>query len=291
MRGILFFSNFPFRGLSVAPHSSKILFSLFPLAALSCVAVAVHGCAALDTSASTPGVLPPWEASVASGDAAAATPFDAASACRPGALQAYHTNEYRSASPPQDVCRASAGGDPVQLFYDSCFGPNATYGDCNSFKTDKATAACAACILTPETAPQYGALISHGGFISANVAGCVELTEPAELACAKSIQALADCELAACEANCPVGNSTAFAAYSACASDADQTGCLAYATAASCPIGAGADGTAGPCVAQSFADFYGAAARLFCAASAPPSSDADASTAAQQDASDSGRPD
>ncbi|MDP9148684.1 MAG: hypothetical protein M3O36_01880 [Myxococcota bacterium] len=222
-------------------------------------------------------LLPAWDGGSASAEDAASSAWDAASACRPGNLQAYYPSQYRSAALPENSCRAGANGDPIQLFYDNCLGPNASYTRCEGFKADKANAACANCILTPETAPEYGVLVAHGGFVTANVAGCLELTQPAGLSCAKSIQALADCELAACEANCPVVDANGFAAYSACASEVDQTGCRAYVTAATCeqPI-AGADGGMGPCRAQSFSEFYGAVAALFCAA-APPSSDVDAS--------------
>ncbi|MDP9036706.1 MAG: hypothetical protein M3O50_18045 [Myxococcota bacterium] len=225
-------------------------------------------------------VIASWEGGSVSAEDAAASGWDAASACRPGNLQAYYPSQYRSAAPPQNACGAgsnnAANGGPIQLFYDNCLGPNASYSRCDAFKADKSNAACANCILTPETAPQYGVLITHGGFVSANVAGCLELTQPAGLACAKSTQALADCELAACEANCPVVDANGFAAYSACASEVDQMGCRAYVASATCDQAfAGADGGLGPCRAQSFSEFYAAVAAVFCAA-APPASEVDA---------------
>jgi hypothetical protein len=80
-----------------------------------------------------------------------------------------------------------------------------------------AHAACAACVLTSYTSDPLGPIIDYGEFVGGNVAGCIELEAPRELACAKAVQALTGCEIAACEANCPVSNETSLMGREACA--------------------------------------------------------------------------
>jgi hypothetical protein len=158
-----------------------------------------------------------------------------ASACQPGDVGTYRPGSYRLASGAgQGACIAGASGDPIAGFFDACLGPSATTDKCNTFRSANST--CVSCILTPESAPKYGPLIEHGGFVTVNVAGCIELADPGALACAKAVQALAGCELAACEANCPVHDSDSLTAYEACATNAETGGCDTYATAATCAL-------------------------------------------------------
>jgi len=65
---------------------------------------------------------------------------------------------------------------------------------------------CLACMLTPSTAPAYGALILKGNVFQPNTAGClaVALKDPGGTGCAGKFQARAQCTDAACTANCPV---------------------------------------------------------------------------------------
>lgn len=194
--------------------------------------------------------------------------FVDAGACLPGDVTTY-TPQYRPATGAyQNRC---SDGD-VQAFYTNCLGASATTDQCNKFTKDTSTADCAACLLTPDSAMDYGPLIGHGSFVTANVAGCIELTDASTggLACAKAVQALAGCELLACEANCDVHDGPSLNAYDTCASTADTGGCDTYASASSCVQGLeeAGDGVA-LCLASDFASFYGAAARLFCGAAPP----------------------
>jgi hypothetical protein len=151
--------------------------------------------------------------------------------------------------------------------------------------SDKATSACAACIVTTESADFYGPVIDHGGFVTPNVAGCIELTDHSQYTCAENVQALTGCELAACEANCPVHDAASRAAYDACAAQAAQGGCTAFATAAKCADALQDGGPAANCLLPMFQDFYNAVVPLFCG-SAPQRPDAGLSfDAANEDAS------
>lgn len=208
-----------------------------------------------------------------------------ASSCQPGNVATFHADAYHPATGAgQGACLADSSGDPVAEFYVDCLGPNATTENCNSFRTQYAT--CVACILTPETAPKYGPLIDHGGFVTANVAGCIELagdqqTDASELTCATAVQALAGCELAACEANCAVHDAASLADYEQCASSAEEGGCATYATAADCAQAEQDASTLGAACLGDFQTFYQTVAAYFCgppqvndAGPAPPQPDA-----------------
>lgn len=196
--------------------------------------------------------------------------FVEAGACVPGDVTTYVPQYHPATGAYQGKCV----DDAIQHFFDSCLGPSATPDTCNDFMSADGGggggADCAACLLTPDSATNYGPLIGHGSFVTANVAGCIELTDATSggLACAKAVQAQGGCELLACEANCDVHDSTSLDAYESCASTADQAGCEPYASASSCVQGlAEAGDGAAPCLAQDFATFYSIAAQLFCGVS------------------------
>ncbi len=190
---------------------------------------------------------------------------------------------YQPAAPPSAACLDANGGGIWDAFYDACLGPNKTNDICTAFKQDPANAACAACVLTPDMADQLGPILSFGEFVGGNVAGCIELTTPSDLSCARSVQALGDCETAACQANCPVTDVPSLTARQACEALADEGGCLPFSEMAS---GCEADaGLAGPCINASFKDFYDQVVPLFCGQSAV---DAAASLALDASGSDAG---
>ena len=98
----------------------------------------------------------------------------------------------------------------------------ASADQCNLFRTNHP--ACAACILTPASASRLGPIVELGGLATANVAGCIELADPGGLMCAKALQAFAGCQLAACQANCPVSDPTTRSAYDNCALTVEANG-------------------------------------------------------------------
>jgi hypothetical protein len=153
--------------------------------------------------------------------------------------------------------------DPISEYYDVCFGLKKSKAACDAFASlSLANATCADCIMTLDTDAAYGPLIRRGGFVQANVAGCIELTDSTALVCAKSVAALSECELAACEANCPVSDGPSFDAYTSCAQQSDATGCKAYVGTPGCADAGGASA----CLGTSFEQFYFMAVPLFCAA-------------------------
>src|SRR4029077_20819097 len=132
----------------------------------------------------------------------------------------------------------------------------AAKGSGRIFLSAPANARCAKCLLTPDSANSYGPLIDHGTFLTTNVAGCIELTDPMAISCAKSVEALAGCELYACEANCTVHDPASRMEYDQCASEADHSGCASYARSAACLVSVPDAGQAGKCLASTFSEFY-----------------------------------
>jgi hypothetical protein len=226
--------------------------------------VAGIGCAVVSAQPTPPG----WDGAVAEGGSGSSggssggfTGLDA-NACQPASVATYMPGPYHAPSPYQGVCNPSGGIDPVTRFYDVCLGKNADSMTCAAF--EQANAACVACILTPDSAKAYGPLLDHGGFVTANIAGCLERSDPAMLMCAKAVQVLSGCELAACEANCAVHDSASLMGYDACVMEAENGGCKGFASGATCAITApDASPDTARCLAD-FATFYKEVVPLFC---------------------------
>ena len=190
-----------------------------------------------------------------------------AGSCQPGSVATFQPGTHHPASGQwQGACVPDASGDPVTGFYDSCLGASATSQHCSAFR--ETYAACVACLLTPASADRYGPLIDNGDFVTANVAGCIEIAgdqpDASQLFCAGAVQALAGCEMAACQANCAVHDAASLAAYESCATAADGGGCATFSSAASCAdADMDAGGLAGACLGD-FDTFYRAVAPRFC---------------------------
>jgi hypothetical protein len=229
--------------------------------------------------------------------------FIDADSCHPGDVHAFKPTPYVHAAAPRDVCRPDAGGgDPGRIF-ESCFGPNASKAACVAqVSLNPANTECWECIETASGAGAYGPVLSDtGGFVTANVAGCVELADPTALGCAKALQAKAQCDLMACEANCPVSTDPAsagpsLAAYDECTQDVEVGGCKGFAEAGvtacesadptalvACGATATVDGGG-----ATFQDFFNAAVPLFCQAVAVDASAVDASAVDASVAADAG---
>jgi hypothetical protein len=189
-----------------------------------------------------------------------------ADVCMPGDVATYHP-DYHAPGVQPDACDDSP--ELVGQFFDACFGASATTDDCDDFRAAHPT--CAGCIVTPDSAMNYGPIVDHGGFVTANVAGCIDLEVESAvdagggaLGCAHAVQALEGCELAACEANCPVDSSPSLMQFQGCATSADGTGCSMLAQAAACTAtDSGAD-VPTECLTTDFATFYNVVVPLFC---------------------------
>ncbi len=207
-------------------------------------------------------------------DAGGAAPD--AEACLPGDVATFHPVYHPPALQP-GACSPAL----IEEFFDDCLGSGRSTGVCSKFRQDNPD--CAGCILTPESAAAYGPVVDHGAFVTANVAGCIEVeVEGAAasgdggggseaLVCAKAVDALGGCQLAACEANCPVSSTSAasLGQFQSCASSADGSGCSTFAAAAACTQSDSGVDVPAVCVQPDFATFYRAVAPLFCLPPAP----------------------
>ncbi len=200
-----------------------------------------------------------------------------AGACMPGDVTTYHPMYH-----PADVRPTACVGttDLVKGFYLACLAASASKADCDSFR--QANPECASCIVSPESAAEYGPIVEHGGFVTANVAGCIEVNVRSTLdagggalGCAHAVQALQGCELAACEVNCPVSDAASLSELQGCSSSVDAMGCATFAAAATCTAPDAGVGVPTICLTSDFGTFYNAVVPLFCLP--PPPVDAGAS--------------
>jgi hypothetical protein len=221
------------------------------------------GCGVVKSAPGAPSV-PTSDASVGS-SSGGTEPLDAANSCRPSDVQTFVQGVYQPAAAPSAACLGADGGGIWEDFYEACLGPMKSIGSCDTYKQTASNAACAACVLTPYTAAELGPILSFGEFVGGNVAGCIEVTAPSDIACAKAVQALTDCEDAACQANCPVSDVSSLTERQECAAEADPMGCLSFFDLASACRAAEADaGYAEPCMNSGFKDFYDVVVPLFC---------------------------
>jgi hypothetical protein len=96
--------------------------------------------------------------------------------------------------------------------------------------------------------------------VSANVAGCIELLDPANVACATPVQAVNECEHQACDTACAGPG-----AFPSCVAAADEGACSPYAHEAMCELTEADGGVAAPCVTgTTFEELFLAAAKAFC---------------------------
>ena len=148
---------------------------------------------------------------------------------------------------PQDVTAFSANWAPpighnlgrctaaqINDYYDQCLSTTATGSGCSAWTNDTNNVTCFGCLVTPNTARQWGPVVQYGngGEEYINSAGCVWLAEPCNLACATALESLVECESAAC-ATCDVPTDPN--SYMSCASEARQMcGCTGYYSSTNC---------------------------------------------------------
>ena len=123
--------------------------------------------------------------------------------------------------PPNGAHTNQCSSAQLQAFDAACSGTDATVATCKAFRQNNAS--CAACLITDDTSPGYGAVIRYHNLAAYNVAGCVVLEDPSQLTCAKRIEAYFDCLDTACS---KCGSDQA--ATDACTAAADAGVCNHY---------------------------------------------------------------
>lgn len=205
----------------------------------------------------------------AGGDARDANHADTAvsgSTCMPGDVSTFSP----AWKPPTAFNQGKCTDEQVTTLAD-CLNNVPEAATCKTFFDDAANRTCVKCAVTPSTAASYGALVEGFVTVDVNAAGCIALASGglSPSGCGASILAVAQCEQAACEANCPVpigDDGTAFAALLACESASGSSVCKTYTDAAQCGNALTGDGGVAAECAQgaSFVENAKAMVRLFC---------------------------
>lgn len=178
---------------------------------------------------------------------------------------------------PVGAKQGACSSQQVSAYYNDCLGTSASQSLCTAWQG--ANASCYNCLFTDSTAPSYGALVGYGALVNVNLAGCVALSEPCNLSCAKTMQADVQCYNRACDPSqngnvCPVTNQTSFNTYNTCVSSATScSACQGFAQSDnSCEMqidvpghNAYADCFGGKAIANAqFQDLYNAVAAFMC---------------------------
>lgn len=187
--------------------------------------------------------------------------------CSPGDVTGFVAPAYRPA-----VASESCPAGMIEHFHSSCLAGDAPSGACRANFGPQAPAdnrACAACLLTPETAARWGAIVDQGATASVNVAGCLELK--GNRVCAELSQRSDACQDYACRASCPVTDAAGHAAYTRCRERAGAGGCKGYTSAEDTCVAAVDAGVGRECLSwqakpgATFEDMFKAVAPVFCA--------------------------
>jgi hypothetical protein len=238
------------------------------------VACAVVGCGGktLDAGADGGGVLAPPSQSNggvvgemcldANGDVARPT-------CLRSSVLQFTSRPWARPAPRQGACSTAQ----IDQFLSSCIAPTTKGASaCASFETAPVNASCAACLLTPDTASEYGPFVSHGSDTAyeINEGGCVALAigETSATGCGAQLQSLIECTASAC-ANCPATDTFSPLVRGGCECEtAAQLGaCRDYVERASCVTPSYKQGNpaVNGCLGQHLSGGY-VVARYFCLA-------------------------
>jgi hypothetical protein len=180
--------------------------------------------------------------------------------CGPGSLSGFSPGWVPPTGAHQNACTQTE----ITQIYTDCVGNNSSEMACDQDQNNLPQ--CFACIFSPDTAASWGPIIEQqNGLLRANIFGCIALLEPCNLACAKASETQYECELTACEANCPVSGQSSETAYETCLQTADSCGCQPFYDPGQCVASITGSHPAAQCVNQSnFQAFYDFIAPLFC---------------------------
>jgi hypothetical protein len=176
----------------------------------------------------------------------APTPFDAggggasdsAVQCQPGEVSSF-APEWR---PPAGVLAGACSAAQLDMAADACFGAKATVEACDAWRASGSADGCLACLLSPAASRVWAPIITTLGNVELfNVGGCIVLADPTQLGCAQAVQAVFECDMAACFSLCALPDSgQPFATQEAldgCFKAAESSGCTAYAKSAAACVG------------------------------------------------------
>jgi hypothetical protein len=175
-------------------------------------------------------------------------------------------------TPPTAATTTSCTTAQITTIFNDCLNTK-TYSESACTKIATTDSSCYDCIFaSTEGDSTYGPLITSTDelLVFLNQAGCIDLLEPCNSACSNAYQSAFQCELAACEPNCPMtADSTTFQTCIEDVTTCNPGGCDTYYTEYS-NCGAlltGAKHPASVCVGTStstFEDLFKAIVPVFC---------------------------
>jgi hypothetical protein len=169
--------------------------------------------------------------------------------------------------PPRTIQPGACSAALISAFYEGCIAAGGG-GDCTAFGPggDAAHQACAACLTSPFANATWGPIVTSANILETNESGCIALLDPSAIDCAKAVQALDECEHAACDPVCHAGTDATFDQWVQCSSAANGCGCAPELAATACVQGiAAGTGPAARClVGQTFQDLFEVTATAFC---------------------------
>jgi len=155
----------------------------------------------------------------------------------------------------------------IDEYYQNCLSIGGAQA-CDAFGSaaDQAHQACGACISSDFGDLGWAPIVRSAHVVEANGAGCIALLDPSAIDCAKAVQALDQCEHAACDPVCGAASAMAFDDWDQCTAAANACGCKSWFGASDCIKQITADGgPAAQClIGQTFEDFFSVAAEVFC---------------------------
>jgi hypothetical protein len=139
--------------------------------------------------------------------------------------------------PPNTLHSGACTAVNAQLAVDCVFDDTVNQTACTAFAADAGNSACQDCIFSTSTASSYGAIVVSGTLGTLNVAGCIARLsgDVSSSGCGAKLQSLSQCEDYVCSGcDDPGSSQQALDDYLQCQSDADNSACSSYVSAASC---------------------------------------------------------
>ncbi len=169
--------------------------------------------------------------------------------------------------PPTGAHQGACSAVLVAEYYQDCLADGGSAA-CSAFGPagDAPHQACARCLVSGFGDAAWGPLVESAALVETNEAGCIALLEPSAIDCAKAVQALDQCEHAACDTTCHGGSAAEFDDWVQCSAAANACGCASELAASDCihAVAADAGPAAGCLVGQTFQDFFEVTANAFC---------------------------
>jgi hypothetical protein len=125
--------------------------------------------------------------------------------CVPVDISMYQSPYHPPSGAHQGLCTTTQ----IDGLSTACFASTATTATCAAYKAKAQNMACVDCAITDSTAPGWGAVVLYPDLAVLNIGGCIVALDSTYTACAKAVEASADCGLEMCK-NCDPADAATF---------------------------------------------------------------------------------